>query len=353
MNSDPPREAPLSERLRSAGLVSRPRQVWPRTLLLLALLLSAIVLGTGLGSVNIPPGEVVGALWRGLASQFSGAELVSNDVIVWQIRLPRVMMGVLVGASLSVCGGAFQGVFRNPLANPYLLGVASGSALGATLAIVLEWPRALIPVSALVLALLAVAATLSLAREGRRFPPTRLILAGVVVGSVLSAATTALILRGEDRARQVLAYTLGDLGFSGWRDVLTVLPYAALGCGALLLLARALDTLQLGDLTARSLGVPVERLRLIVVVAASVATAGAVAYVGVIGFVGLIVPHMVRLAFGASHRVLLPLSALLGGTLLVYADLLARTSPLSQVGIVTTLLGGPFFLWLLRREKEL
>ncbi|PIG96250.1 FecCD family ABC transporter permease [Deinococcus sp. UR1] len=337
-------EAAASDRRGAAGALALPL----KTAGLVLLLLSAVVLGTGLGSVNVPPGEVLGALWRGV----TGQELAGNDVIVWQIRLPRVVMGVLVGASLSVCGGAFQGVFRNPLADPYLLGVASGSALGATIAIVSGWPRTLIPVTALLLALAAVTCTLALAREGRRFPPNRLILAGVVVGSVLSAATTALILRGEDRARQVLAYTLGDLGFSGWPDVLTVLPYAALGGGALLLLARALDTLQLGELTARSLGVPVERLRLITVVAASVATAGAVAYVGVIGFVGLIVPHVVRLMFGPGHRTLLPVSALLGGALLVYADLLARTTPLSQVGIVTTLLGGPFFLWLLRRQSS-
>ena len=337
-------EAAASDRRGAAGALALPL----KTAGLVLLLLSAVVLGTGLGSVTVPPGEVLGALWRGV----TGQALAGNDVIVWQIRLPRVVMGVLVGASLSVCGGAFQGVFRNPRADPYLLGVASGSALGATIAIVAGWPRTLSPVTALLLALAAVTGTLILAREGRRFPPNRLILAGVVVGSVLSAATTALILRGEDRARQVLAYTLGDLGFSGWPDVLTVLPYAALGGGALLLLARALDTLQLGELTARSLGVPVERLRLITVVAASVATAGAVAYVGVIGFVGLIVPHVVRLLFDPGHRTLLPLSALLGGALLVYADLLARTTPLSQVGIVTTLLGGPFFLWLLRRQSS-
>lgn len=315
-------------------------------LLLLALLLLAVVLGTGLGSVTIPPAEVLSALWRGLTRQ----ELVGNDVIVWQIRLPRVVMGVLVGAALSLCGGAFQGVFRNPLADPYLLGVASGAALGATLAITANWPHAVVPLLAMFSAIGAVLVTLSLAREGRRFPPTRLILAGVVVGSVCSAASTALILRGEDRARQVLSYTLGNLSFSGWGDVAAVLPYVGIGGAALLLLARALDTLQLGDLTARSLGVPVDRLRLLVVLAASLATAGAVAYVGIIGFVGLIVPHIVRLAFGAGHRTLLPLSALLGGALLVLADLLARTTPLSQVGIVTTLLGGPFFLYLLRRQ---
>ncbi|BDP43184.1 iron ABC transporter permease [Deinococcus aetherius] len=324
--------------------VPRPR-ILGRTFALVAGLLAALVLAVGLGSVTIPPGEVLGALWRGL----SGAELGGNDVIVWQIRLPRVVMAVVVGACLAVCGGAFQGVFRNPLADPYLLGAASGAALGATVGIVAGWPRPVLPLVALGASLAAVLLTLVLAREGRRFPPTRLILAGVVVGSVCSAFTTFLILRGEDRARQVLAYTLGDLGFSGWRDVGTVLPYAALGCGVLVGLGRALDTLQLGDLTARSLGVPVERLRLLVVVAASVATAAAVAYVGIIGFVGLIVPHVARLAWGSGHRVLLPVSALLGGALLVLADLLARTTILSQVGVVTTLLGGPFFLWLLRR----
>ncbi|MFC5848413.1 FecCD family ABC transporter permease [Deinococcus petrolearius] len=338
----------------SAGPPALPapvRRPWTRAAQvagLAALLLVAVVLGTGIGSVVIAPGEVLAALWRGL----SGQPLMGDDVIVWQLRLPRVVMAVLVGAGLSVCGAAFQGVFRNPLADPYLLGAASGSALGATVAITLGWARGLIPVTALVTALGAVSLTLALAREGRRLAPTRLILSGVVVGSVASAGTTALILRGEDRARQVLAYTLGDLGFSGWRDVLTVLPYVGLGAGALVLLARALDTLQLGDLTARSLGVPVERLRLLVVVAASLATAGAVAYVGVIGFVGLIVPHVARLAFGPGHRALLPFSALLGGALLVLADLLARTTPLSQVGIVTTLLGGPFFLWLLRRGRH-
>lgn len=335
----------MVDKIQKMGLARPGWPVLPKTALLLVLLLGAVVLGAGLGSVNIPPGEVLAALWHGLTRQ----ELGPNDVIVWQVRLPRVVMAVLVGATLSVCGAAFQGVFRNPLSDPYLLGVAGGGALGAALAISLGWSHALIPLAAMLAAVGAVLLTLTLARQGRRFPPTRLILAGVVVGSVCSAATTALILRGEDRARQVLTYTLGNLSFSGWQEVLTVLPYVGIGCGVLLLLARALDTLQLGDLTARSLGVPVDRLRLIVVVAASLATAGAVAYVGIIGFVGLIVPHIVRLAFGASHRVLLPFSGLLGGALLVLADLLARTTPLSQVGIVTTLLGGPFFLYLLRK----
>lgn len=326
----------------------RPRWQLGKTALLLVLLAVAVVLAVGMGSVRIAPNEVISALWRGLTR----ATLLDNDVIIWQIRLPRVVMGLIVGACLSVCGGAFQGVFRNPLADPYLLGVASGAGLGATLGLTLGWAHQFIPLGAMGMALFAVIVTLNLARQGRRFPPTRLILAGVVVGSVLSACTTFLILGGEDRARQVLAYTLGDLGFSGWKDVGIVLPYAVVGCGALMALSRALDTLQLGDLTAQSLGVPVEKLRLLVVLFASVATAAAVAYVGIIGFVGLIVPHLVRLIWGAAHKTLLPISAILGGTLLVLADLLARITPLTQVGIVTTLLGGPFFLWIMRKEHH-
>ncbi|GHG04005.1 iron ABC transporter permease [Deinococcus piscis] len=309
-------------------------------------LMGAVVLGVAVGSVPIPPGEVLDTVLRGLSGN-----LREEDVIIWDIRLPRVVMAVLVGACLSVCGGAFQGVFRNPLADPYLLGVASGAAVGATAGLLLDLPRGLIPLLAMLTALGAVAVTLLLGRSGRRYPPTRLILAGVVVGSFLSAVTTFLIMRGEDRAREVLAYTLGDLSFASWADIAQVLPYALLGCGALLALGRALDLLQLGDLTAASLGLPVEKLRLLVIVAASLATAAAVSYTGIIGFVGLIVPHTVRLIWGPSYRTLLPISALAGGLLLVLADLLARTTPLYQVGIVTTLLGGPFFLYLLRRVR--
>ncbi|RTR25415.1 FecCD family ABC transporter permease [Deinococcus radiophilus] len=318
----------------------------PLLLTLILLLLGSMVLSVAVGSVSIPASEVLDAVWRGLSGS-----LQEGDVIIWDIRLPRVLMAVLVGACLSICGAAFQGVFRNPLADPYLLGVASGAAVGATAGLVLDLPRAILPLTAMLTALATVAITLMLGRSGRRFPPTRLILAGVVMGSFLGAVTTFLIMQGEDRAREVLAYTLGDLGFSSWGDIGRVLPYALLGCGTLIGLGRALDLLQLGDLTASSLGLPVEKLRLLVIVAGSLATAAAVAYTGVIGFVGLIVPHTVRLIWGPSHRVLLPVSALAGGLLLVLADLLARTTPLSQVGIVTTLLGGPFFLYLLRRVK--
>lgn len=341
--------ATANERTASPFFRAMRLSLW---LALLLLLLLSVVLGVGIGSVSIPLNEVVSGLWAGLTSRLTGQELTGNALIIWQVRFPRVVMAVVVGATLAICGGAFQGVFRNPLAEPYLLGLASGAAFGATLGLALELSSYAVPLFAVFGALAAVICTLVLAREGRRFPPVRLILAGVVVGSVLSAATTALILQGEDRARQVLAYTLGNLSFSGWNDLGQVLPYVLVGCVSLLLLAKALDMLQLGDLTARSLGLPVDRLRLLVVLAASIATAGAVAYTGIIGFVGLIVPHLVRLLVGAKHGRLLPASALLGAALLVLADLVARTTILSQVGIVTTLLGGPFFLWLMRRKTH-
>ncbi|AWN24497.1 iron ABC transporter permease [Deinococcus irradiatisoli] len=320
-----------------------------KTLLLLLLTCCTVVLAVGLGSVPIAPADTLRAIGHGL----SGAELSGSDVIVWQLRLPRVVLGLLVGAALAVSGGAFQGVFRNPLADPYLMGVASGAGLGATLVIALGLGSLFVPPLTLLGALLSVAVALTIAREGRRLPPARLILAGVVVGSILTALTTFLLLQNEDRVRQVFAFTLGNLAFAGWPQVIRLTPYVLIGGGVLLLLSRALNILQLGDLTARSLGLPVERLRLLVIVAASLCTAGAVSYAGIIGFVGLVTPHLVRRLWSGDYRVLLPISALSGGTLLVLSDLLARTLTRPAelpVGVVTTLLGGPFFLYLLRRQ---
>ncbi len=332
--------------------VPRPRaQLAGRTLLLLVLVGLAALLAVSLGSVNISAAETLRGVWHGL----SGQTLSGGEVIVWQLRFPRVALGLLVGASLALCGGAYQGVFRNPLADPYLMGVASGAGLGATLAVVAGWNAAFVPPAAMVGALLSVSLSLALARVGRSLPPVRLILSGVVVGSIMTAVSTYLLLLTEDRVRQVFSFTLGNLAFGGWHQVAVVLPYAAVGGAALLLLARALNMLQLGDLTARSLGLPVERLRLLVIVAASVVTAAAVSYAGIIGFVGLVTPHLVRRLWGPDYRVLLPVSALAGGGMLVLSDLLARTLTRPTelpVGVVTTLLGGPFFLYLLRKSPE-
>ena len=334
-------------------------------------LVAAMLVAVSNGTLEISPLTTLGAIIKGA----SGAKLEGMASIVWDLRLPRVAMGALVGATLAASGAAMQGLFRNPLADPYLTGVSSGAALGATVAITLTAGLApgfaagvmqsasassLVPAFAFAGALLAMLATLLLAQTGPGRPASNaggngIILAGVVVGSLLTAATTYLMLRDADRLRAVVSWTLGNLALSGWYEVLRVLPYAVCGLIALLLLSRALDALQLGEDTAQTLGLRVEWIKLMVIAASSLATAAAVSFVGIIGFVGLVAPHLMRLLAGPVHRQLIPASALAGATLLVLADLGARTLTKPQelpVGVVTTLIGGPFFLWLLRRRSH-
>jgi iron complex transport system permease protein len=322
---------------------------------LLFLLLLALVLGVALGAVALSPGEVVRALlgWE-------------ENPIVTQLRLPRVLGGMLVGAALGVAGAAFQGLFRNPLADPYLMGSASGAAFAVTLFAALLGGLSPafaqhavfqhLPLSATFFgflgALLATLLTLVLAGGVAR--THELVLAGVVVGSVLTGATTYLMMQDADRVRAVFAYTLGNLAFLGWPSVRALALIFLLALPPLLLLGRALNALQLGEETARSLGLPLEGLKLALLLSASLLTAGAVAQAGIIGFVGLVAPHALRRLLGEDYRLLLPASALGGAVLLSLADLLARTLTRPAelpVGVVTTLLGGPFFLYLMWRRR--
>jgi len=322
---------------------------------LLLLLLLALVLGVALGAVALSPGEVVRALlgWE-------------ENPIVTQLRLPRVLGGMLVGAALGVAGAAFQGLFRNPLADPYLMGSASGAAFAVTLFAALLGGLSPafaqhavfqhLPLSATFFgflgALLATLLTLVLAGGVAR--THELVLAGVVVGSVLTGATTYLMMQDADRVRAVFAYTLGNLAFLGWPSVRVLALIFLLALPPLLLLGRALNALQLGEETARSLGLPLEALKLTLLLSASLLTAGAVAQAGIIGFVGLVAPHTLRRLLGEDYRLLLPASALGGAVLLGFADLLARTLTRPAelpVGVVTTLLGGPFFLYLMWRRR--
>jgi len=332
-----------------------------------ALLGVLMVVSACSGALPISLQITLEALWGGLSGQ--SARFDELHAIVWQLRLPRVLMAAIVGASLGSSGAAMQGLFRNPLADPYLLGVASGASFGATLAMTLagklaaafaEAPFAsgsfanLVPVFAFAGALSAVLGTLFLSQAGARAKPTSVLLAGVVVGSILTALTTYLMLRDADRLRAVFSWTLGNLSLSSWRDVERVLPYASVGFAGMYALARGLDALQLGEDTARTLGVRPRRVRSGVILAASLSTAAAVSFVGVIGFVGLSAPHIMRRLGVLGHRGLLPAAAVGGALLLVLADLgarvLVRPAEL-PVGIVTTLIGGPFFLWLLRRQQ--
>ncbi|MEX2533993.1 MAG: iron ABC transporter permease [Trueperaceae bacterium] len=320
-------------------------------------LLAAIFLATAVGSVQLAPPEVLRGVWNGFRGRLDG----TSDVIIWQIRLPRVLLAALVGGSLALAGVAYQGIFRNPLADPYLLGVASGASLGAAVAIVLggslAWAgRFGVPGLSFAFALLAVLVVIAMARRGNRIPVLSLILAGVVVGSTFTAATSFLMLLSPDRTAGVLAWLLGSFAMTGWRGITTIVPFLLLAALCILLAGRTLNLLQLGDEQAAQLGVPVETVKLLLIGVATLATAAAVSVSGIIGFVGLLAPHAVRLSIGPDHRTLTPLAMVLGAVVTVLADLLARTviAPAEiPIGVVTALVGGPFFLWLLRRQRNL
>jgi iron complex transport system permease protein len=257
---------------------------------------------------------------------------------------------------LALAGASYQGVFRNPLADPYLLGVAAGAGLGATVAISLRAAPAVLPAAAFAGAIIAVAATYALGRSVGQRSTTTLILAGVAMASFLTAVQTYVQQRHTDTLREVYAWILGRLSTSGWHEVLLILPYLIFGGTVILLHRRMLDVLSLGEEEASALGVPVQRVRLLVVGAATLGTAAAVAVSGLIGFVGIIVPHAIRLVTGASYRVILPLSAMFGAAFLIVADLTARTvlSPAElPIGVVTAFLGAPFFMLVLRTAKGL
>ncbi len=316
----------------------------------------AVVAGLVVGPVRLGAGSVVREL-VGLRSGLSEQQ----QAIVWQIRLPRVILGLVVGATLALSGASFQGVFRNPLADPYLLGAAAGAGLGITIVIAGTAGGASTPVSAPVAAFVgalgAVALTYVLgAAGGGRASTAALILAGVAVASFLTAVQTYLLQRHLDTIAQVYSWILGRLSTAGWREVAIILPYFVVTATVLLAQRRTLDVLAVGDDEATALGLHARRSRLIVVVAASLGTAAAVSVSGLIGFVGIIVPHTLRLLAGTSHRSLLPLSVLFGGAFLVLADLAARTvsSPAEiPIGVVTAFFGAPFFVLVLRTSKRL
>ena len=346
-------------------------------------LVLVLVVAAGSGSVPVGAGEVVAASARGIEAALrdlvgvapkaaagvpaAGVPAASAldarqrvvDTIVWQIRLPRVTLAALVGAALALAGAGFQGVFRNPLADPYLLGAASGAGFAAALAMLAGGGLGLlggvgVPAAAFLGAGLTVAVVVLLARRGWTLPVVPMVLAGVVVGSCLAAGTSFLLLAAREQAASILTWLLGSLAFASWERVGSLLPPLLLAAIGLLAAARALDVLQLGERAAAQLGVHVEGLKLSVVAAATLATAAAVSVAGVIGFVGLVVPHAVRLALGPDHRRLLPIAALWGAGFMVLADLVARTviAPAElPVGVVTALVGAPFFLVLLRSRS--
>ncbi len=282
------------------------------------------------------------------------------ETIILQMRLPRVTLGFLVGASLSVAGASFQGLLRNPLADPYTIGVSSGAALGATIALFLQTTLGFtfqpgIPFFAFLGASIALFFIYNLARVGRVVPVTTLLLAGVVVSSFLSAVISLLMLLAGEHIRGIFFWLVGGLSLRTWSHVFLVLPYVIIGSAVIFFWSRDLNVILLGEEAAANLGIDVERVKKIVLVAASLITGAVVSVSGMIGFVGLIIPHGVRMIVGPDHRVLIPTSALVGGIYLIWIDSLARIimAPVEvPVGIITAFLGAPFFIYLLRSKRK-
>ncbi len=322
----------------------------------LAVAVLGAVLGIALGTVPVAPGDTLAIL----VDRVLGTHLFTGDpslaAIVWDLRVPRVLVAMVVGTGLAVAGATFQGLLRNPLADPYVLGTASGAALGAAIAV-------LIPVRAMILgfglvqafafigALAAITTVYKLSRVSGLAPLTSLLLTGYAVASLLSAGLAMAMYLSGAALRQIFNYLLGSFEMASWERLLGALPIVLVGSLLILSRAKALNGLLLGEEAASSLGINVARERAVLLGLASLVTAAAVTISGLIGFVGLVVPHVVRLLTGPNARAVLPISAIWGANLLVFADLAARVAGDIPVGVVTAVIGAPFFLALLRRAR--
>jgi iron complex transport system permease protein len=352
-----PGSAALAVRTGSAGRARLARRPVAVAAVGLVLLDVALVAGIAAGTVAIAPGDTLGILGRRLLGlDIAPTWAASAETIVMDLRLPRVLTAMVVGGGLAVAGATFQGLLRNPLADPYVLGTASGAALGAAVAV-------LLPVRLLVLefgllhglafigALGAVLVVYRLSRVGASSPMTSLLLTGYAVSSLLAAGLAMAMYLSGAGLRQIFAYLLGGFDASSWGRLAVAAPLIALASIAILIRARALNGMLLGEEAAAHLGIDVRRERAILLSLASLATAAAVAVSGLIGFVGLVAPHVVRLMVGPNARLVLPLAALLGASLMVGADLAARLLGEIPVGVITAVIGAPFFLFLLRRAR--
>lgn len=367
-NLDNNKEAPVPLKKRQQSITdgqtsSVPYPRWRSRiismLVLLALLLLVITFATSIGSVDIPFTTTSAVL----ISRLPFIDITPNwdsyiETIVLDIRLPRVVLAGLVGAALALAGATYQGLFRNPLADPYLIGVAQGAALGAVIGFLVPVGGAgmgigLVPILAFVGALLSVTVVYLLARVGRTVPVTTLILAGVALGALLGAIVAYLAITSGQMLHGIMYWLAGSFSLSQWSEVWIVLPIVAIGSIIILLFSRLLNIMQLDEEQAQQLGINVEKLKLILLATATMVTAAAVSFVGIIGFVGIITPHAVRLVWGPDYRFLLPLSLLGGAIFLILADVLARTAAAPSeipIGVITALCGAPFFLYLLRKR---
>jgi iron complex transport system permease protein len=344
----------------TAYLAGRRRRIISMIVLAIVLLL-IIVVATTIGSVHIP----LGTTFKVILDKLPGIDIAhtwtaGTGTIIFDVRLPRVLLAGIVGAALAVAGATYQGLFRNPLADPYLIGVAQGASLGAVIGFLLPvaWHLTavgIIPVFAFTGAILATAVVYLLARVGKTLPVTTLILSGVALSALLSSVVSYLVISSNDQMHSILFWMMGSFSMSQWSEVGIVLPYVTVGIAVIVIFARLLNVMQLDEEQAQQLGVNVEKYKIVLLAAATLITAASVSFVGTIGFVGIIIPHAVRLIWGADHRSLLPLSILTGAVFMIGADLLSRTVLAPKeipIGVITAICGAPFFLYLLRKRKK-
>lgn len=329
----------------------------------LVLLTLSMVISLSIGTAQLSFQEVWGILLKqipGIRNLVSSTWKESSEQIILKVRLPRVILAVLVGACLSLAGAGFQGVLRNPLADPYTLGVASGASVGAAFVITFGLQSMLfgiwtIPIVAFITGLMSLFIVLKLANIDGQYSLETIILSGVVVSAFLSSFVSFMVSMSDKVINEIVFWLMGSLSLQGWEFIPVLLPCFIIGFIALIAYSRTLNIFALGERQAAHLGVNVDRTRLIILVISTFITAAAVSIVGTIGFVGLVVPHLVRLIVGPDYRVLVPITAIFGGIFVLWADTLARTllSPTEiPLGVVTAFLGAPFFAYLLRKSKK-
>ncbi|MDD1768159.1 MAG: iron chelate uptake ABC transporter family permease subunit [Methanomassiliicoccales archaeon] len=321
------------------------------TVILVLLLLGTVILALCIGPVGISVGEIVNILFGGEASW-------SHRTIILEIRLPRVLLGGLVGASLAIAGAGMQGLFRNPMASPYVLGISSGAAFGASLSIVLGFSIVsglfAVPVMAFIFSFITLVLVYNIAKVNGRVPVDTLLLAGIAIAAFFTALVSFMKYLAGEQLSSIVFWMMGGLWDARWEFFVFVLPMVAIGVVLILVFSRDLNVLMIGEEHAVNLGINVPLARNVILVASSLVTAAAVSVSGVIAFVGLIVPHMMRLFVGPDNRILLPASCLVGAIFMIWTDTLARTIIAPEelpVGIITAILGAPFFLYLLKRRK--
>jgi len=320
----------------------------------LILLFLTFLLALMIGSTPIPIRTTIDSLFS------FDSELTRFSVIIRQIRLPRVILSFLVGSALAIAGAVFQGIIRNPMVDPYIVGISAGAGTAATIAIIFNMTWSLfyfntIPLFAFIGAIITVVLVYNISKVGNKIPVMNFLLAGVAIGFILDAIRSFLMVTGTNDMQQVVFWLMGSLAGTSWRDIRIVLPYYFIGLIPILLYIKDLNIILLGEDNAQTLGVEVEKVKKTLITSATLITAAVVSVSGSIGFIGLVMPHMARMLIGPDHRKLIPFAAILGGIFLMVSDMLARSlmPPLEiPVGIITAIAGGPYFIYLLRKNKS-